>query len=157
MRNADDRPAVLIAGGIGITPIYAMAQVLVEQGRAVELQYAARSPSEAALVQPLRALLGEAMKFYPSDAGIKLDVTSIVANAAADSVFYVCGPASLIEAVGTAARDNGISPDRIRTERFAAELVQGAKQPVRVTLRRSAKVIEVGNTRRCWTLCWRRA
>jgi ferredoxin-NADP reductase len=142
--HADSRPAVLIAGGIGVTPMYAMAQALVRQGRAVELHYAARSRRDAALLLPLQATLGDALKFYASDTGDKLNVTAVIAHAAADSVFYVCGPHSLLEAVRTAANDAGVAFDRVRFERFAAAPMQGGDQPVSVTLRRSGKVVEVG-------------
>lgn len=141
--HADDRPAVLIAGGIGITPIHAMAQALVRQGRRVTLHYAARSRRDAALVQSLHAALGAAMTLYLGDSGQRLDAQSVIASAPEASVFYVCGPGSLIEAVGIAARDHGVAEARVRAERFVALQGLSDDRPVRVTLRRSGRVVDV--------------
>jgi ferredoxin-NADP reductase/predicted pyridoxine 5'-phosphate oxidase superfamily flavin-nucleotide-binding protein len=141
--HTDDRPAVLIAGGIGITPIHAMAQASARQGRNVTLHYAARAYREAALAQPLQDALGDAMTLYLGEAGKRFDAPSAIASAPANSVFYVCGPSALIESVRAAARERGISEERVRFERFAAAPVSVADRPIRVTLRRSGKIVEV--------------
>ena len=142
----DERPAVLIAGGIGITPIFAMAQALADQGRRPVVHYGARSRGEAALLEPLEHMLGAALRFYASDTGSRLDVPQVFAEAAVGSVFYVCGPSSLIDAVRAAARDAGVAADRVRVERFAAAPMRTEDRALRVTLRRSGKVVEVGKT-----------
>ena len=141
--HADSRPAVLIAGGIGITPIHSMVLALVKQDREVTLHYAARSRREAALVHSLQAALGDAMTLFFSDSGDRVDLTAVMANAHSNSVFYVCGPNSLIESVRTAARGAGIANDRIRFERFSTPDAQATDGPVRVTLHRSGKIIDV--------------
>ncbi len=142
--HSDDRPSVLIAGGIGVTPIHSMALALSRRGQSVALHYAARSLRDAALAAPLQAVLGKAMTLYLDDAGVKLDVALVVSQAPVHAVFYVCGPGTLIDAVRTAARDAGISEDRVRFERFAAPAAQVADKAVRVILQRSSKVVEVG-------------
>lgn len=144
--HADSRPAILIAGGIGITPIHSMAQALARQGRRVTLHYAARSRRDAALAKSLQAVLGDAMTFYPGDSGRKLDVLSVISTAPAVSVIYVCGPVSLIEAVRQAARDVSVSGDRVRFERFAAAPSHTADRPIRVALRRSGKHVDVSES-----------
>ena len=142
--HTDARPAVLIAGGIGITPIHSMALELARQGRQFSLHYATRSRRDATHAQPLQTLLGNALTLYPKDAGKRLDLTALFANAAADSVFYVCGPASMLAATRAAAKNAGVNGDRLRFEQFAGAAPRDDDQPVRVTLRRSRKIVDVG-------------
>lgn len=138
-----ERPAVLVAGGIGITPIKAMAQKLCADGRRFKLHYAVRSRAEAAYVDDLECKLGAALHVYAADRRQRLDLANVMAEAAADAMFYVCGPERLIDAVVNAARTAGVPDDRIRFERFAPALVAASNRPVSVTLKRSGKRIAV--------------
>lgn len=115
----DDRPAVLLAGGIGITPIKAMAQALQERHAAFELHYAGRSREEMPFRDRLERQLGDALKVYSAADGARLDITTILARAALDAVIYVCGPARLVSAVQSAARELGFDRHRIRLELFS--------------------------------------
>lgn len=146
--HTGSEPAVLIAGGIGITPIHSMAMALARDARGFALQgfalhYAARSRREAAFAWELQSMIGGAATLYFSDANQKLDVASVMAKAFADSIFYVCGPISLIEAVRKAAGELGIAENRIRFERFSAASTRATDTPVRVTLRSSGRIIDV--------------
>ena len=142
----DSRPAVLIAGGIGITPIHAMAHALEVRGCNVALHYAARSRGQAALCEPLKRLLGDRLFSYFGDATQRMNIHVVVGAAPRDAVFYVCGPASMIDVVRDAAQRHGIEPDRVRAEQFAAPPEQSNDLPIQVTLRRSGKVIAVPAT-----------
>ena len=140
--HEDPRPAILIAGGIGITPIRAMAHALMQQNRQFCLHYAARSQADAAFVNELRGQLGAHLRFYASDQNEKLDPVALVKSASPDSVFYLCGPARLMHAVREAAVAGGIASDRVRFEQFSPGLrTDGA--PVRVKLLRSNMIIDV--------------
>jgi ferredoxin len=75
-----------------------------------------------------------------------MNLDAIIADAAVDSVFYVCGPARLIDRVCDAARAAGIADQRVRFERFAAPAMALTDKPIRVTLRRSGKVIDIGTS-----------
>jgi len=116
----DDRPALLIAGGIGITPIKAMAEELTTRGVDFQLHYAGRTPQEMAFVEDLRRHIPAQSRFYFSQAQnpSRLDVSALLANASADTVIYVCGPTRLIDSVRQTARQLGIADERVQFESF---------------------------------------
>jgi hypothetical protein len=138
----DDRPAVLIAGGIGITPIKAMAQALKARGTGMQMHYTGRSNREMAFRDRLLREFGNALTVYSSADLQRLDIEQVLSAVADNAIIYVCGPGRLIDAVVDTARDLDIDPDRIRFERFGAAINLDAR-PVRVELRRSGKQIEV--------------
>jgi len=139
----DGSPSLLIAGGIGITPIKAMAHQLLAEGRDFELHYAARSWREAPFVDQLKAEFGERLVMHVADGGERLRINDIVLSADATTVIYACGPQRMIDAVRDAARTAGIEDERVRFERFAIDTARPDDHPVFVTLSRSGKVIEV--------------
>ena len=99
--------SILIAGGIGVTPIMAMAARLAALGKAYALYYCARSRDEAAFADELEQRHGDKLKlvFDGGDPSAGLDVAALVAKRAAGGHLYVCGPSGLIRAVREAARD----------------------------------------------------
>jgi hypothetical protein len=138
----DARPAVLIAGGVGITPIKAMAHALKGRGTGAQLHYAARSRAEAAYRDELARDLGDGLRLYASADGRPMNVEALLAAAPPDAVFYVCGPQRLVDAVAKGAEQLAIDRARIRVERFAASIPLDAKA-VEVELRRSRKTLQV--------------
>ncbi|MDP1773535.1 MAG: pyridoxamine 5'-phosphate oxidase family protein [Methylobacter sp.] len=137
-----DSPAILIAGGIGITPIKAMAHALQSQQRNFQIHYAVRNNREAAYLEQLRQAFGDKLTVYPSENGSRFNPGALLASSPSTAVFYVCGPARLIDAVTTAAQSQAIDPDRIRLERFAAVAAE-SDRPIEIELRRSNKIIQV--------------
>lgn len=118
--HKDDRPAVLIAGGIGITPIKAMAQALKAKRRSFELHYSGRLPLDMAYRDCLAIDFPEQLQLYctRTPGGRRIDLPAIMRSAPADAVFYVCGPRRLIEAARAVARDLGIAVERLQYESF---------------------------------------
>ncbi len=141
--HADARPALLIAGGIGITPIQAMAYQLRANGRSFELHYAARSERDAAYLSDLRETVGAHLHLHGGATHPRMDVAAVLAFAASDAVIYVCGPAALIDAVRVAAAAAGIASERVRFERFLADARPRLDKPFSVSLARSGKHVEV--------------
>jgi hypothetical protein len=137
----DARPAVLVAGGIGITPIRAMAHALQSSGRDFRLHYAARSRRDMAWVDDLAREFGPRLSRYFSDSGPRLDVDTLLRAAPDGALIYVCGPARLIDAVHTAAKRQGAA-DRVRSERFAPRR-HANDTSIAVELRRSGRRVEV--------------
>ncbi|MEH6421453.1 2Fe-2S iron-sulfur cluster-binding protein [Pseudomonas sp. CGJS7] len=134
------RPALLIAGGIGITPIKAMAHALAARGVDFELHYAGRGLREMPFADTLPERF-PALSLYPSDQGLRLDLRSTLAAAPADALIYVCGPERMVEATLAAAHELGIV-DRVRSERFSASAGADAR-PIEVHLRRSNRTLAV--------------
>lgn len=116
----DDRPAVLIAGGIGITPIKAMAQELKARGNPFELHYSGRTAADMAYRDRMAIEFPGQLHLYFTRApgGTRMDLHSIMRSAPAEALFYVCGPGRLIEAANTAARELAIPAGRVQYEIF---------------------------------------
>jgi len=113
---------VLIAGGIGITPILCMAERLEQIGASFELWYASRSRADLAFLPEL-ARFGARVRLHVDDeASAVLDMAAIVASAPADAHFYCCGPGPMLAAYEAAAASR--APDTVHLERF------GASQPL---------------------------
>ena len=138
----DPSPVVLIAGGIGITPIHAMAHSLRAAGRSFTLHYAFRSATEAAYLRELRVLLGEDLRCHDASHGERLEPSRIIGGAPPAAHVYVCGPASLISTVVEAAQAHDWEPQRVHYERFHPEPRRDDRS-VRVRLQRSRAEIDV--------------
>ncbi|MCW5653777.1 PDR/VanB family oxidoreductase [Hydrogenophaga sp.] len=136
--------SVLVAGGIGITPLLSMARQLEREGRPWRLHYAARSPAHAAFLDELRALdAGRGrVTLHCGEAGqVRLDMAAAVAAAPADAHFYGCGPARMIEAfqAACAARPSA----QVHLERFAASSEAATAGGFELVLQRSGQRIAV--------------
>lgn len=140
--HSDARPAVLIAGGIGITPIKAMAQALKARGNVMQLHYAGRSGQEMAFRDRLLRQFDNDLTIYKSADGERMDIERVLSGSPDRAVFYVCGPNRLIDAVTNVATALNIDSERIRAERFAAA-VNPESRPIQLELRRSGKQLRV--------------
>jgi tetrachlorobenzoquinone reductase len=95
---------VLFAGGIGITPIWCMAQQLAAQGRSWKIHYACRSQADMAFLSDLKKLDAKFVHLHFDDeAGGVLDIAAAVAEAPANAHFYCCGPNPMLKAFEAAA------------------------------------------------------
>lgn len=117
---AEDAPrSLLIAGGIGITPVLAMARRLAALSRPWTLYYCVRTPSRAAFLRELMQLGGEVIPVFDGMPGIApLDVAQLVKQAGNDTHLYCCGPTGLMQAFmdAVATRDS----KTVHVEWFAA-------------------------------------
>ena len=114
-----DTPAVLIAGGIGITAIKPMAQALEARGTEFELHYAGKSRRDMAFRDRLERQLQDSISIYAGEDSERMDLEKVLRDAPADALVYICGPDRLIAGVMAAARTVGFARDRIRLERFS--------------------------------------
>ncbi len=136
---------VLIAGGIGITPLLAMARRLTALGRSWTLHYAARTRMQMAFVAELRQLAeraGAALDLRADQEGDPpLDLRAIVATLPAGAHVYACGPAGLLDAfeIATAA----LPRERVHLERFANIQAAASDGGFTVVLARSGQRVPV--------------
>jgi ferredoxin-NADP reductase len=132
------RNVLLLAGGIGITPIYAMVQACVEQGLAFELWASARSAPRLAFLEELKALAGSRLQLHFDDEhGGPMNLAQRLQTQRWDAV-YGCGPAPMLDAL-TAATAHW-SAGSVRMERFKGEeLPAGERQPFELVLQRAGQ------------------
>lgn len=118
--HADARPVVLIAGGIGITPIRAMAQALRTRGSDFSLHYSAATPADMAYREEvLDEFAGKVVTYFSRvPEAERLDIARVIDLAPDGAVFYVCGPTRLIEAVRKEAQRGGRPLDSVCVESF---------------------------------------
>jgi ferredoxin-NADP reductase len=143
LRALDSR-AVLIAGGIGITPIISMAAQRVAEGRPVRLHYAGRSRSLMAFLPELQALLGDDLKLHADDeAGAPLDVDALLDACGPDDQLYVCGPKVMLDTVLAKTQARGWTHERVHFELFTTPVVEAGDRPIEVVLAQSGKALTV--------------
>lgn len=93
--------SILLAGGIGITPLKAMAHTLQQQGASFELHYCARTPAHTAFAQALQEVVPAGRLHVHHDHGNPdhgLDIAGLLQNPAPGAHVYFCGPAGFMQA-----------------------------------------------------------
>lgn len=111
---------LLLAGGIGITPIMLMALELQQAGKQFTLHYLSRTPEQAAFHQWLETQFGAAVKFHYSygDAAKRLDIKALFAEQQVATQVYTCGSEPLLQAILDAAE--ALPLVEVFFERFSA-------------------------------------
>jgi ferredoxin-NADP reductase len=110
---------VLLAGGIGITPLLSMAAELAETGRPFRVHYAGRSRNQLPFLPEIEALAGERLHVHADDeAGGFFDVEGLLASLTGHERLYVCGPTPMIDAAIAGAKARGWTECRLRFEHF---------------------------------------
>jgi ferredoxin-NADP reductase len=133
---------LLVAGGIGITPIFAQRLELKARGEACELHYTYRSASHAAFVEILELESDPGIHQYDNALGNRLDVDALLRKQPDGTHVYVCGPEPLMDAVIAAALGLGWPGGSVHYERFGVPREGGA--PFEVFCRYSGKTVRVG-------------
>jgi ferredoxin-NADP reductase len=116
-----DAPAhLLVAGGIGITPLVGMARALATRGGPVRLLYAVRSRRDAVYLAQLEALLGSRLEVHASEEGRRISFPEAFEDLPAGALAYVCGPLPLQAAMRAAWTQSGRQDRHLRTETFGS-------------------------------------
>jgi dimethylamine monooxygenase subunit B len=135
------RHHVLIAGGIGITPILSHARAAAAWGRSCEVHYAVRR-DRGTHVAELRDLCGDRMTVYPGRDPLWSALDPALRQQPLGTHLYTCGPASMIDEVTQRAAAAGWPTERVHTERFTvADFDPGA--PYAAKLARSGTLVPV--------------
>lgn len=135
------RQHLFIAGGVGITPVFAQLDELELKGGSFELHLAVRGPEHANLGRELQARYGDRVTVYGDADGSRLSIADVLADRLLGTHVYVCGPAKMIDEVVDAAHELGWTDSHIHFERF--DDVGSTGEPFAVTLAKSGDVIEV--------------
>lgn len=115
--------SLLLAGGIGVTPILCMAERLAYLGADFELHYCARSVERMAFAQRIRQSSFSNRAVFHYDDGPeaqKLDIAQLLTKPEADTHLYVCGPTGFMDWVLKAAQDHRWPEAQVHREYFAA-------------------------------------
>lgn len=141
----DARDVVLISGGIGITPILAMAGELAGRGVPFRVHHTARSWGETALLAELVRVADGRITLYldGGDPALGVPLDGVLRDPALGRQVYVCGPGGLIDAVTRVAAARGWRSDDVRFERFSAPAGAADDAAFEVFLARSDVTVTV--------------
>ena len=139
---------LLVAGGIGVTPMMAMAAELEAQGREFFLHYCTRSPGRTAFRDRLEALAAAGRAKLHHDGGdpsCGLDLATLLTDHAPGTHLYYCGPPGFMRAA--AAASSHWPPGTVHFEHFTApaRAAEGApaNTPFRIRLTRTKAELDV--------------
>nr|WP_235931198.1 PDR/VanB family oxidoreductase [Paracoccus xiamenensis] len=137
-----DGPVLLLAGGIGVTPLISMASALARRGRDFRIVYASRSPAAAAFADRL-ATHGDRLRLHHDDRdGGPLDVAALIAEADPATHVYVCGPKPMIDATRAAMEAAGRA-DLFHAELFENVSHQSGDKPFEVEIASTGQVFTI--------------
>jgi ferredoxin-NADP reductase len=145
-RLVDASSYLLLAGGIGVTPIIAMARELHRRGAAWRMVYGARSAAAMVLTAELSAL-SEHVSLMADDVEGIPDFASLIAGQPDGTAVYCCGPEPMLRAVEELC--SATPSVTLHTERFSpsgkfAAPSAGGEAPFDIELKRRGVVMHVG-------------
>jgi cytochrome P450/ferredoxin-NADP reductase len=137
---------ILVAGGIGITPVAAMAARAQALGIPYEIHYSCSQRERMALLDALQARHGERLQIYVGAEGRRADYAALLAQVRPGAQIYACGPQRMLD--GLAQASQHWPEDSLRVEHFSSTL--GALDPDKehgfeVELRESGITLQVRN------------
>jgi vanillate O-demethylase ferredoxin subunit len=141
------RHSILLAGGIGITPILCMAERLAQIGASFELHYCTRSAERTAFAERIRgSAFADKAQLHHDDGAAeqKFDPKAAIGAPREDVHLYVCGPTGFMDWVLGTSRELGWPDSRLHREYFAGAAAASADDGAfEVQLASSGAVIRV--------------
>jgi len=139
--------SLLIAGGIGVTPILSMAEQLANTDADFSMHYCSRSLQRTAFFKRINAArYAQRVTFHFSDGALsqRLNLQTLLADPDPATHLYVCGPAGFMDAVIDTAKKNGWCDERLHREYFAAgALSSGSDVEFHVKLASTGKIYHI--------------
>jgi vanillate O-demethylase ferredoxin subunit len=140
--NPGSAPSVLLAAGIGITPVLGLARALRARGGAYRIVYGGRSRERMAFTAELTASHPGQVTLAESSRGERVSPAEVVAGVPRDGVLYVCGPMGLLRDVRQAWQQDGRPPADLRFETFGTSGNHAARA-YQVTVPRHGVTVQV--------------
>ena len=136
---------LLIAGGIGITPILSMARKLTRTQANFDMHYAARTPEDMAFKTDVESVCGEngTLYFDGGDPAKGVNLKELLSHRPAGRHLYVCGPTGLIEGVRDTAKELGWPENTVHFEVFKPVELDGEDHEIEVILAQSGETYMV--------------
>ena len=138
--------SLLLAGGIGVTPLLSMAEALRANGRPFSLHYFVRSRAKAAFLDRLaEADLAPSVQLHCDDEADPdgSPIAAALATVPTGAHLYVCGPGGFIAVVEDTAGRLGWAADRIHVERFSTPVMSAGERGFTVELARTGRSVVV--------------
>lgn len=143
--------SLLLAGGIGVTPILCMAERLSSTGADFRMHYCTRSKDRTAFFGRIQdSAFADRVHFHFDDGAPdqKADLAALLATPEAGTHLYVCGPGGFLDAVTSTARRLGWAESNIHFEYFSAPVDAAAPSGAfEVQIASSGRVIPVAADR----------
>jgi ferredoxin-NADP reductase len=117
--EATAKPVVLLAGGIGVTPVVSMAAELTARGHPFRFYYAGRARAQLAFLAAIERLAGYRLAIHTDDVSGIFDVAGLMTTLQDDEPLYCCGPTPMIELSIATAKKLGWRDGRLHFELFA--------------------------------------
>lgn len=140
--NPGSAPSVLLAAGIGITPILGLARALRARGSDYRILYTGRSRDRMAFPAELESAHPGLVTVVDSARGERVSPAEVVAGMPHDGVLYVCGPMGLLADVRRAWQQDGQPPADLRFETFGTSGNHPAR-PYQVRVPRHGVTVQV--------------
>jgi vanillate monooxygenase ferredoxin subunit len=120
----ETQPSLLLAGGIGVTPILSMAERLNGIGTVFEMHYLTRSRERTAFYERIaHSPFAANVTFHHDDgpAEQRLDIPAVLERHKGRSHLYLCGPEGFLTFVRDTARQRGWPDEAVHFEYFSAQ------------------------------------
>jgi vanillate O-demethylase ferredoxin subunit len=138
-----DRPVVLLAGGIGVTPLVSMAAELTGRGLPFRFYYAGRSRTQLAFLPAIEGLVGDKLALHTDDRSGLFDVVGLMRSLKDDEPLYCCGPMPMIELTINTAKQLGWRDGRLHFEIFTPPQPKAGDQAFEVVLKTSGESFHI--------------